>query len=39
MSTTYNIPRDSTLQELVALEKAALVGGGNAGAIDKYYNT
>lgn len=39
MSTTYNIPRDSTLQELVALQKAALIGGGDPGAIDSYYCT
>jgi hypothetical protein len=37
--STYNIPRDSTLQELVALQKAALIGGGDAGAIDSYYCT
>ena len=38
MSETYNIPRDSTLKELVALQKAVLIGGGDAGAIDRYYN-
>lgn len=38
MSEVYNIPRDSTLKDLVALQKAVLLGGGDAGAIDRYYN-
>ncbi len=39
MSETYNIPRDSTLKDLVALQKAVLLGGStDAGAIDRYYN-
>ncbi len=39
MAETYNIPRDSTLKELVALHKASLIGDGNSGAIDSYYNS
>lgn len=38
MSTTINLPRDTTLRELVALHKANLLAGGNTTAIDLCYN-
>ena len=34
---TINIPRDTTLKELVALQKAAVVMGNNPNAVDLYY--
>lgn len=38
MDVTVNFPRDTTLQELVAVHRAQLIAAGNADAIDLYYN-
>ena len=38
MSVTVNFPRDTTLQELVAVHRAQLIATGDADAIDLYYN-
>lgn len=37
MSETINIPRDTTLKELVEIQKATIVMGDNANAVDLYY--
>lgn len=39
MSTTINFPRDTTIQQIVAAQKAQIVAGGDAAAIDSFYNT
>ena len=39
MSQIINLPRDTTLQELVAIQKANLLSCGNNAAIDNYYNS
>lgn len=39
MRVTVNFPRDTTLQELVAVHRAQLIATGNADAIDLYYNS
>ena len=33
MAETVNLPRDSTLRELVAVQKASIIASGNAAAI------
>lgn len=38
MTETVNFPRDSTLRELVAVQRAQLLASGSADAIDYYYN-
>ena len=35
MAETVNLPRDSTLRELVAVQKASIIASGNAAAIDR----
>ena len=37
-NVTVNFPRDTTLQELVAVHRAQLIATGDADAIDLYYN-
>ena len=39
MAETVNLPRDSTLRELVAVQKASIIASGNAAAIDRLYGS
>lgn len=36
MAETVNLPRDSTLRELVAVQKASIIASGNTAAIDRF---
>ena len=39
MAETVNLPRDSTLRELVAVQKASIIASGNTAAIDRLYGS
>ena len=39
MAETVNLPRDSTLRELVAVQKASIIASGNAAASDRLYGS